>query len=226
MEDVSEVGFVGAAARPRVGDGRRSNRLVAVQVLRTHRGTGTGVNGLGHIGDVVGDTVGVGFGHAGHRSISVLQNHHGAVHVFGGSRDVGLQRDVNLSETAELTCSSDFHGRGVDGTFNELHVGRAGQQNILRVGHDHIGEEEVSITVGFNSHSVVFDVHAVELNVSTGSRTVLEGCTRGSHDGTGEVATKVGLVVDTSHGLVLEVDVLKVQLTRGRVSHEHTVVSA
>ena len=72
MEDVAEVSSVVAATGPEVVNGSRSNSFVSVEVARTDACTGTTVNGLGHEGDVVGNTVGIGVGHAGHRSIGVL----------------------------------------------------------------------------------------------------------------------------------------------------------
>ena len=82
MEDVSEVRCVVATVGPRIRNGCGGNCFVAVQVLGTDAGTRATVNGLGHEGEVVGNAVAVGFGHAGHRTFGVLQNHRCSVHIF------------------------------------------------------------------------------------------------------------------------------------------------
>ena len=116
--------------------------------------------------------------------------------------------------------------RGVDRTFDEFHRGRARDEDVLGVGHHNIGQRERTGTVGLNTDGVVLDGHAVELNRSGRSRGVLESSTGRTRDGTREVATEVGLVVDTGHGLVLKVQVIEVELTGGRVGNQHTVVAA
>ena len=226
LEDVAEVRSVVVAARPEVVDGSGGHHFVPVQVAGTHAGTRAAVDRLGHEGNVVRNTVGVGGGHAGHRAFGILQDDRGAGHIFGRTGDVGLQRDIQLAEAVKGTASGDFHRCGVDRSFDEFHGSSAGDEDVLGVGHHNIGQREHSITVGFNTNGVVFDGHAVEFNGSRGSRCVLEGSTRRTRDGTGERTADVGLVVDTSHGLVLKVEVFEVHLARSRVGHEHTVVSA
>ena len=226
LEHVAEVSCVVAAAGPVVVDGRRGNHFVAVQVAGTHAGTGSAVDRLGDEGNVVRNTVGVGGGHAGYRAFGILQDDRGSGDVLGCSGDVGLERDIQLAESVKGTASCDFHRVGVDRTFDELHGCSTGDEDILGVGHDNIGQRKRSITIGFNTNGVVLDGHAVELNGGRGTRGVLERRTCRTRDGTGKVATDVGLVVDTSHGLVLKVEVLEVHLTGSRVGHEHTVVAA
>ena len=107
MEHIAEVGCI-AAARPEIVDGSRCNGFVSVEVLGTNARTRAAVNSLGHEGDVVRNTVGIGLGHAGHSTVSVLQNHRGSVNVLGRARNVCLERDVHLSQATEITGSSDL----------------------------------------------------------------------------------------------------------------------
>ena len=212
MEHIAEVGCI-AAARPEIVDGSRCNGFVSVEVLGTNARTGAAVNGLGHEGDVVRNAVGIGFRHAGHSTFGVLQNHRGSVNILGCAGDVGLQRDVHLSQAAEVTRSGHFNCCGVNGTFNELHRRRTRNDHVLRVGHDNIGEDELTRSVGVDTDGVVLNGHAREFNSSCCSRCVLEGRTSGTGNGTRDIATNVGLVVHTSNELVLQVHVHEVDLT-------------
>ena len=220
---VAEVSSVVAAAAPVVVDRCGCHCGVADEVLC---GQTAAVHRLRGEEQVVGHTVRIRLSHAGDRTGAVLEDNGGVGHVLGHVRDVGLEGDVELSLAAELTGSGDLNCRGVNASFDEVHVGGTRHHDVLGVRHHDVGQREITASVGFDTDGVVRDGHVAELNVVVGSAGVLERCTGRSRDGTRNIATHVALVEDTGNGLVFEVDVHEVHLAGARVGHANTVVAS
>ena len=134
VEDVPEVRSVVVLVRPVVVDGRHGERLVSRQGEGTDRATSTAVDLLRSKRQVVGHTVGVRDRLTGDATGGVLQHNGGPDHIVGTARGVGVDVDVQLSQTGQFARARDFNRRGVDVPFNEVNVRCTGDHHVLGVG--------------------------------------------------------------------------------------------